>query len=265
MTIRDIHIEIEQRLQLNGVFAYSDLIPSEIDIAINATVDNELRKILRDIDEQVNENNVERNQWVTDFTRVLKVKTELTPTKSGETFKITLPVLYQHLLEDASNISFGCANKETNKIEKGKTYKVVEDISLNNVWYEKDKVFTATETVTLDFGLVVLVKAKLVQNRLTKSEDLHGVLNSPFTKSIKRSPVSELVGNELHIYAPDFEIASVLLTYFKRPVQANFATNTTLEFNDDVIRYIIDKTAERLAITDGHEQQKIVNFNQSNT
>lgn len=263
MTIKQIHVEIEQRLQLNGVFAYSDLTRSETDIAINATVDSELLKIFRDIDEQVQGNNVERNQWITDFTRVLKVKSELTPTKVNDAYIVTLPTDYQYLLEDVSQVTLDCANKPIDNIVKGNTYKVVEDTSISGTWYDTGKVFTATETVTLDFGKVVLMKVHKAQNRLTKSEDLHGVLNSPFTKTIKRSPVSELVGNELYVYTTNFEIASVLLTYIKRPVQVDYASGVTLEFNDDIVRYIIDRTAERIAITNEHSQQKIVNFNQS--
>jgi hypothetical protein len=263
MTIRNIHIAIEQRLQSVGVFAYSDISHSEIDIAINSTVDLELRKIFRDIDEKVNSNNVERNQWQLDFTRVLKQKVTITPTKIGNSYKSILPVDYLHLLQDVSTVIANCgASTKLTSVVSGKTYKVVEPFELSGIWRYADTIFTALQTTSLSFGSVVEVPVMARLNRLVKSENIQSILQSSFRKSTQKSPVSEIVGDSLIVYTPDFEIASVELTYFKKPRKADYANGITLEFEDFAISYIIDRTVERLSIVMEESQQKIVNFKQ---
>lgn len=265
MTIQQIHIEIEQGLQNIGIFEYADMLHDEIDIAINAVVYKEIRSLWYDIDEKRDSKNFENNQFHTDFLRLLKVKNCQTPVKTTDGYKITLPNDYLHLISDTTNvIAKECKGKVVTTLEIGKWYRATGDVLSNGIWYKKCDYFKATGTDVYGDS-VEEVPTSVRTNRLTKSEDLPTILQNSFTKSNFKSPVSELVGNELFVYSKNFDVAEICINYLKKPTNVNFFTNTSLvEFNDDIQKYIIEKTIQHLAIRSEQNQQKIVNLKHEN-
>lgn len=254
MTIKQIHITIEQGLQNIGAFEYSDMEHEEIDIAINTVVYNLIADSWK--------NNIfEANQFELDLFQKLKVNYSAIPTKIDIGYKITLPNAYLHLISDSSIvIAKKCTFKVIGNLTIGQYY-IVEDDSIlhDEVWYDKGVIFVArTEHV---YGNVRKVIVSERTNRLTKSEKLNLILENKFTKSVLKSPVSELLGNDLYIYASDFEIAKVNIKYLKKPTSVNYLTNVGLiDFNNDAEQYIIQKTIQHLSIMIETGQQKIVNL-----
>lgn len=264
MTIREIHIAIDQGLQSIGAFETGSVEHEEIDIAINAVVYKLITSIFKDRQKSIK--NFEGNQFYTDFLRLLKLKYSSTPIKTDDGYKINLPSDYLHLISDSSQvIAKKCKfTVRSNDLKISNYYIVVDNASHNGVWYEKDDIFVAVNKFV--YGKVRELITANRTNRLTKSEDIPDVLNGKFSKSVINSPISELVGNELQIYTNDFEIAKINITYIKKPTPVNYNTNVTLiEFAEDIQKYIVEQTVQHLMIRGGQDgQQKIVNMKTEN-
>lgn len=269
MTIRDIHILIEQGLQKIGVFAYADIEHDEIDLAIDSVIVREIRNIFRDIDAIQHPNNYERNQYEADFLRILKTKQCINASKVDDGYSIDLPIDYLHLISDSSNVLALNCNVKTLDSEKddvleiGKTYRANGDVLHNGKWYKNCEIFVA-ETTDL-YGKVTELATKKMPNRLTKSENINNVLTNSLTKSNYKSPVSELVGNKLIVYTDNsFKLSQICITYIRLPKKVSYRNDITIEFPEDVQYYIVDKVVQHLAIRIEENQQKIVNLKSEN-
>jgi hypothetical protein len=269
MTIRDIHILIEQGLQKIGVFAYADMEHDEIDLAIDSVTIREIRNIFKDIDGIQHPNNYERNQYEADFLRILKEKKCITATKTDDGYSIDLPTNYLHLISDSSNVIALSCNVKTLDSEKedvleiGKSYRANGDVLHNGKWYKNCEIFVA-ETTDL-YGKVTELATKKVPNRLTKSENIGNILNNSLTKSNFKSPVSELIGNTLTVYADSsFKLSQICITYVRLPKKVSYYNDITIEFPEDVQYYLVDKVVQHISIRIEESQQKIVNLKSEN-
>jgi hypothetical protein len=269
MTIKDIHILIEQGLQKIGVFAYADIEHDEIDLAIDSVTMREIRNIFRDIDYNQHPNNYERNQYEADFLRILKEKKCITANKTDDGYSIDLPSDYLHLVSDSSNVlALNCdvktlESEKDNVLEIGKSYRANGDVLHNGKWYKNCEIFVA-ETTDL-YGKVTELATKKMPNRLTRSENIGNILTNSLTKSNYKSPVSELIGNQLIVHADSsFKMSQICITYVRLPKKVSYKNNVTIEFPEDVQYYLVDKVVQHLAIRIEESQQKIVNLKSEN-
>ena len=261
MTTRDIHIRIEQGLNNIGSFAYSDMDHDEIDIAYNSVVYMEIRNIFRDIDGKINPNNFERNQYYTDYLRILKTIFANNGNDNGDNHSIMIPNDYIHRINDYSVvIPLNCKGKLVDKIEIDKYYKTLGDVKYNGQWYENCQMFKGTNVENV-YGKVEELPTKKVRNRFTRSEDIDWELNSKIGKSVINSPLSEIIGNTLIVHKNKFDVAEIGLTYIRKPIQINYYMSPTSinEFTDNIIIHFIEKTIQHISINTEQNQQKIYN------
>lgn len=288
METLDIHIKIEQGLNNIGSFAYANLEHDEIDLAYNNVVYAEIRQVFRDIDAQVHPNNFERNQYYTDYLRVLKTEYSNSGSDDGDFQTLLLPENYIHLINDTSTvIAKNCKGKklksegssfnldepsnecndvsDNDELKENKFYKVIGDVKYDGVWYKDCEIIKATD-VSEFYGEVEEIPVKRVSNRLTKSENIHYLLNSNLSKSKINSPISELMSDSLRVHKKNFDIASVDITYIRKPKQISYHDNINEEneFPDNVIQYFIEKAVQYIAIRTEQSQQKIGNFKAEN-
>lgn len=251
MTVRDIHLEIEQRLY-NGVFANKDFDHDEIDLHFNEKVSKLVDSFLDDTMKQTDGVHVEVNQYATDVLRVLKRTVDISRTlKTDNVCYFPLPQDYQFLLNDKSHaVSYkGC--KLTNAIENNQWYKVEsKNVKYVDKWYKKDDVFQSIGNGSSLYpkeSKVYKLISSLVANRLTKSEDLSWVLDDTLHNTKFKSPISELVNNDLLVYIDDsFDVFKVRLTYYKKIRKINYQAGVTSEFSDNFIYHVIDNVVKSL-------------------
>lgn len=239
MYIKSVHTLIEQGLQNIGVFAYGDVLPEELDLAINA-------RMMKMMDEQVqplkNTKSKElkfKLQYILDRFQNLQVKKlPCTVTlQSDNSYDAAIPTDYLHLIADISEVMYVCstANILTGNIVTGNYYLVkgTKSIIYNAVTYITGQIFQGLTGITgytySGTGTLLLYQLKLKQvaNRLTEEEYLYQVLRNSLEATDIDSPVSALSTNILHVYTEGkFFINQVFLTYLRKPriVNSQFTT-----------------------------------------
>lgn len=237
MYIVQVHLLIEQGLQNIGVFAYGDVLHSEIDLQIN-------KKLLALIEEEflpIKESKFpyELTQGILDRFQNLQVKDLiLTPSRNTNStlnydfYSIALPANYLHLVADVSNVLLECNDNSilTGNIKTGVYYmnKGDKSITYNTIVYNKGDIFLGVIGVTgytySGNGIlwIVKLKSKRSPNRLTEEELLPQVLQNALQTTEYRSPLSSLSGNNYYVYVDDFYISNIFLTYVRQPKLTNF-------------------------------------------
>jgi hypothetical protein len=267
LTIRDIHIRIEQGLQNIGVFAYDDFEHDEIDIHINSVIKNEFRKVVSSFDDRGNPRSVDNIQYYSDFVRQLKENIILEVAENKNYYSAILPSDYGHLISDDSCIVDNKCNSSKytlgfdSVLESGLYYQAVGDVKTSDRWYDDCSIIVPDDdTETVIIGSVKEVSVIFRANRLTKSEDVRNTLQTRFSTTTMRSPVSELIGNTIKIYTESkFTICGVSITYLRIPKSVSYVDGITIEeFSEDTVNYLIDKTIQRLSILTEQNQNKVV-------
>lgn len=264
MNIAQVHMEIEQGLSSLGVFNNGDVLHDEIDIAINTVVYNELREIFKGITLEQNPNAFERNQYQADFVRLLKDSTIISLTKNQDTYEGNLPDNYLHGISSYSNVINNKKAELTldggkgDLLEIGKKYTTQSDVKMGTAWYANGTTFLAS--VTTFYGIVTMTSTNKVKNRLIRSEKITHDESSLFATA-RQSPIAEMIGSKIIIYTNNkFEVEDLYFVYIKKFRKSNYNTGVNLEFSEDVLSYIIQKTIIHLGIQTEQSQQKLVNL-----
>lgn len=247
MYIKTVHTLLEQGLQNIGVFAYGDMLPEELDLAINS-------RMMKMMDEQVqplkNAKSKElkfKLQYILDRFQNLQVKeAPLNVTiQPDSSYDASLPTDYLHLIADISQILYVCAiaNIITGNIQVGSFYLVEgqKSIIYNAVTYPTGSIFQGITGITgytySGVGTLLLYKLSVIKraNRLTEEEYLYQVLNNSLEETAIDSPVSALSTNILHIYTDGkFYINKAYITYLRKPKPVN-SQFTTYQTSDNLV------------------------------
>jgi len=214
MTIKELHINLEQSLQNLTSFTYDDITSEEADIALNKCL---LRKI-DDILEGTGDLGFSGNS--PNFNKIKRLVKE-TPslvyasTQEDTTYIYSLPADYYR--EIKFKVFF-----EDNK-------------SCKNPYTGKTEVKTYSGNV-----------------RIVSQEEVEDALEDSLRKSTKNSPVATIMDQKLYLYTtyPRTEINSVKLRYIKAPLKIKLQGNETLEYPlpDDFMEDLADRTALHLAV-----------------
>ena len=250
MLITKIHFEIEQLLQEQGIFNHRDFQHDEIDTAFNFVMNEFVTALLSDNKVDTDGKFAEINQYYTDVIKELKRRYVGYGNKYDNRYYLRLPSDYFSLISDDSYVYKTCNGIETSTIKKDIYYKVITDsVQYENKWYNKDDVFVGKIDTKIypEKVKVLQLKTKLSPNRLKRSEDIVWINNDSLHKTNYNSPVSEIINKDLIVYYDEeFDIISVLITYYKIPTLVNYANGTTCDFSDNVCYYLIKKTHEHL-------------------
>jgi len=220
-----------------GFFAYDDLESEEIDLQINNQIYEFIEAVVAVYKGQKPKVGVaegfQADQVSLDSLRTIHVREENRPLTvvSGEGQKFDLPATYLHHIKTKLTVTYQC-------IENGQN---------------------VTKTVTPKPAL-----------RIGNTQDIDTMKRSSFYKSMKESPLGEIVGDSVYIYENGFTVTGASLDYIKRPVKVlynkdiNGAFTPTGSFNCDLpdsVHYTIVKmTAIKIAKIIETPQQKIVNL-----
>ncbi len=241
MYIKKVHTLIEQGLQQNGVFAYSDFLKEEIDLQIDKSTYQRLVERFKPLKDRP----FQAIQGILDEFQSIQVKDfELSSlTKGDEAYYATLPTDYVFLIVDKSLVLWRCSSTAlkptiTAQIEEGSYYTVTGTgtVTYNSVVYAVGSVIKGVTgitsfTVTTLKPIVYKLNKRKSNDRLIKEERIAEVLDNELEKPSLESPVSTLSGNTLYVYYKDFFVDKVFISYIRKPlpVNYNFTTYTTGE------------------------------------
>ncbi len=254
MIIREVHQQVEQLLQEQGIFGYKDFSHEEIDMAWNF-VSNELVSLVTG---QTGKDGTvivfaEANQYFTDVTRIIKSVVTLAVSSKEEVSGwtrnyVNLPENYSHLVSDVSNITKTCGGKEVTSIKSGYRYVASAPVKYKGVWYKKDEVFIGGDEEGFYPSNVMVKELPRTSsaNRLKRSEDIGWLLKDSLHTSCVESPISEIVQNVLIVYSNEFYVDSLLATYYIKIPKVNFLGQVNPIFTDDVCYFLIRKTYQHL-------------------
>lgn len=249
MIIKQIHLEVEQLLQEQGIFSQRDFNHDEIDTAFNFVTNELVTALLSDNKAVTDGNFAEINQYYTDVIKCLKRRYEALGRKEDNKYYFALPSDYFSLISDNSYVYRLCDGKKVSIIKPNNQYKVIDkSVKYENVWYKKDEIFVGNTNTTLYPANVEVLELKInfVSNRLKRSEDIAWLLNDSIHKPNYQSPLSEVLDNNLIVYTDDFGISKLQITYYKVPTIVNYTNQITSDFPNNVCYYLIRKTFEHL-------------------
>lgn len=249
MIIKQIHLEIEQLLQEQGIFSQRDFNHDEIDTAFNFVTNEFVTALLSDNKLVTDGNFAEVNQYYTDVTKCLKRRYEAKGRKEDNKYYFSLPADYFSLISDNSYVYRLCNGKKVTTIKPNYHYKVIDkSVKYENIWYKKDEVFVGNINTNFYPSNIEVLELNIdfVFNRLKRSEDIAWLLNDLIHKTNYKSPISEIIENLLIVYVDDFDISKLQITYYKVPTIVNYTNQVTSDFPDNVCYYLIRKTFEHL-------------------
>jgi hypothetical protein len=238
LTVQDIHRLIEQDCQKMGFFAYDSLETEEIDLKINEQIYSFIEAVI-DITRRnqpkigVNEG-FQANQVSLDSLRTIHLKDiPLTLDAFDDGMKFSLPDDYLHHIKTKLTIEYLCVDND------GKT---------------------VTKIITPPPSL-----------RIGESQVIDNMRTSSFHKTVKESPLGEIVGNIVYIYTDsDFNLTNAKLDYIKRPAKVTYAkdiggfydhgNSVQCDLPPTALYMIINMTVVKILKVIETQQQKIVNL-----
>lgn len=242
MYIKQVHILIEQGLQNIGVFAYSDMLPQELDLSINSIMYKMMDEQIKPLEGVKKQEQKFKLQYILDRFQNLQVKElSCTVSKLDNSYSCPLPVDYLHLISDLSQVLSECNLSPilTGNIKAGGFYLVKgqKSIIYNTITYPTNSIFLGVDGISgytySGTGTLLLLRlaSHKKSNRLTEEEYLYQVLDNSLEQTDKDSPVSSLSGNTLYIYFRNFYIYKAFLTYLRMPklVNSQFLTYATTD------------------------------------
>lgn len=184
LTVLDMHRILDQEIQTMGFFTSEGLETEEIDLQINARIDDFIEAVVDKYKGKVPRIGVKEgfqsNQVRLDDLRTIHVKDYVGTLTAYDTLvgkKFDLPANYSHTIKVKIKYSVPC-----------KTGNVSSTL-------------TGTSSV-----------------RIVETEDVDIIRKTPFYETTKDSPVAEIIGNTVYIYSDNkFTITDAFLDYIKKP------------------------------------------------
>lgn len=242
LSILDMHRLLDQELQSMAFFTDQGLETEEIDLQLNAQIDNFIEAVVdkyrgKAIGIGVKEG-FQTNQVSLDSLRTIHIKDNpvtLIPIDENSQ-RYELPSDYLHYISSKINWSIPCKDMTT----------------------RKDSTLTGFASL-----------------RIEESQDIDTMRKDYLLKTSKESPIGEIAGNSVFIYNENlFTLASVKLDYIRKPAVVvygknldgsnNPSTSTDCDLPPTVHRTIVKMTAIHIASIIESTQQKITNLQQVN-
>lgn len=124
---------------------------------------------------------------------------------------------------------------------------VVSDIAIPVSLVVDNTLVTQTSQITKNYTTHTGSSPKAVANRLIPSSKIQELLGTAFFKTSVLSPISELSGNNLYVYADDsFIVTNTRVTYIKEPQVISLDLGTDCDLAADFHQTICDLAVEYL-------------------
>jgi hypothetical protein len=227
ITLKQTHIRIEQGLQSVGIFAYSDSLHQEIDLAIEASITKLIDAIL---DDKKREGGFQGKQISLDDLRLIQEKDAEFATIKGadNTYTFGLPQNYNHLIKLSALVSRTC----------------------NGTKNTKKAVCRLTASNTID---------NIKSSHLGKTSP-----NSPLAE-MSNETIYGYADSSFAIdkFYMTYIITPNRLSYTSAPTAGLITSGDNMQFPFETMIKIIDETVLDLSVKLQQPQQKIVNLSQT--
>lgn len=246
LSAKEIHFAIDNQLTLNSSQTRS-YESEELDDIINATVIKLINSInVKEIKDRTDiEDSIIRGTKKTFYTIPLK--------ENGE-WSFTLPTDYLSTTSAKATLySTSCTSKAT-KVVKGNIYRAKTKVKYKNVWYNKCAIIIGDTEETFDGELEKLDSA--VKPAINVDYKIYDITNLPY------KPLYTIEGDKVKIKSK-IPLVDFYFTYFAQFGESDkisLCDNQTLNFQENVQRYIIERVVLQLANITEESQQKISNF-----
>lgn len=265
LTVKEVHLLIEQGLNSLGIFVELSNLHSQVDLAVNHVTG----KVIRDILDTPKKQRDSLQQEIVDF---LNRRGTYPLVRGSRYWEANLPSDFYKFL-DAYTLLGRCkcksddcvldystcldCNKEVNpnKVVPGYYYVAEGDVKYNDEWYEDKQIFKSVNGATEIYGKVYRLKTVEKKNFETTIDSLESFSLSAIVKNSFR-PVLAWDRNKFYIYYDPFrkgsevpfEISVNYITGFQNSMKIAWCDGKTLEFPETIQRYFIDKSIAYLAV-----------------
>lgn len=247
LSSQQIHFNIVNQLTL-GSYSVRDYEPEELDYIINSVV--------YDIINNTNEKDLkDRTNVEEGIIRKLTRSYCTFPTKlTDNEWSFTLPLDFSSKNSGEALVYDTTCTTKVTKIKKDKVYKTLGDVKYNGVWYKKCDIIIGDSTEDYYGDLIE------VGSTIKPATDIdYNVYNLYKPSASIRYTID---GNIVKIKSK-YAIARFCLNYTGQLLEAdkiNHCIARTLNFQESIQQYVINKVVLRLSVITDESQQKVINL-----
>lgn len=225
MYIKEAHMLVEQGLQNIGVFAYSDILPDELDLHLHNEVWSILESEFPSLEGEQKRVLVKQSS-LDKYKHLIIKELEIPVTLTNDLYVGQLPSNYYHLIKNRSIVLYECAtcNIKSGELRQGDWYIVKgRPINYNGLVYQKGEIFKATDILVYSSGItsepikLYELKRRSSRNRVTEEEYVDSVNDNALSKTAVKSPLSTVTDKQLAVYVKKFFIEKVFISYLRKP------------------------------------------------
>lgn len=265
LTVKEVHLRIEQGLNTLGIFVELANLHSQVDIAVNHVT----AKAIRDILDTPKDRRDTFQQTLVEFlTRrsnlpLTKNNRYWEADKSNEFYRLnnsmTLLGLCKCKSDDCIVSADTCLDcnqeKDPNQVIPDYYYVAQGNVKYNNKWYEDGEIFKALNGITYVEGKVYRLKTREKVNFDTGIDSLESFSLSAVVKNSFR-PVLAFDANKFYIYYSPFRKGSEIpfelyvnyIIGFQDSMKIAWCDDKTLTFPETIQIYFIDLAIAYLAV-----------------
>lgn len=240
LNCNEIYLLIETELYNLGSLKYADFTQKEIDSEINQILYSSIEEML---------NNKKRSTFEQSFINTITKEICVVPEKTGtNTYKV--PLDNQNVIYGKGTTLDTTCKRKADSIENNKYYEVqTEDAKYVDTWYKKCDIVKGGSDSSI-YGVVKEIK---------KTEKVFYNVNSSVYSTFENT--YSVLGNELLITTSE-KLQEFCYNYIDNDNlnKIDCCNNKTLEYNEKIQRYIIDKVVIKLSTISEQNQNKINNL-----
>lgn len=224
MTIQDVHIQLQLRIDKIDSNAYDQVQPEEIDVYLNVAQRRFIKERFEFRSNMFQLGFEQSNKRIEDL-RHLLTEQELDMTYSAlvtvegtHTDMASFPTDYFLPIKASASVLYN---------EDGVTFSIV------------DNGRSPDGVLNTDYG------KRISMLRPSQQQDIHAIATSPFNGTKIKAPLYIFQGDNLHVITDDtFIVDKVYLTYIKQPAKISLSGGTTIDLPDPLHDEVIDMAAE---------------------
>ena len=278
LTIKEIHLLIDQGLNSLGLFTEQALLHEQVDFVVNHIVEKHINTLTDILSNK--RSNIEKA-----IIRFLTRRLELPVKKESKYYEAELPSDFgkystsQTILglcgcetqcchKESSQTCKKCSETDHNDIEEGQWYIATTAVKYDNQWLKPNDVFRGKDVSNI-YGTYEKVKVIEKPNILSEIDALEAYTTNSLVKNSFR-PLLAYDENKFYIYYDSCKknkeiLLGLFVNYianYSDSLKISWCDNRTLGFPSEIQRFYIDKAIAYIAVINKQEQQNIVNLKQ---
>lgn len=262
MTVSEFHILVEQDVQKISSFAYTDMLPEEVDIQANKTFYLWLNDFAT---YQPRGNRIDDTEARLNDIRTLIVRdSSLSLVATRDVSVASFPENYLYLVGIEMQVLYECSTTRQTSIVEGSNY-ILKSASLtyNAINYTKGQLIVGTSTYILGKSdIVYKLSERTSYGRIVRGEEANKLNDTYYGKTNKQSPLVSVSSTGIVISTKNrFFIDTAKAIYIKAPRKINSNNpDDEIELPINGAYKLAQLTVESILKVTEQSQQKIENL-----